>query len=51
MKIDIFSLIALEEKILFPLKCHSCNQPIRADFKLSPYCGTGLELAEVTIPQ
>lgn len=44
-------LISLEEKVLFPLKCHSCNHPIRADFKLCPYCGNSLKLAEVTISQ
>lgn len=42
-------LITLEEKVLYPLLCHSCSHPVRADFKLCPYCGINLELAEVTI--
>ena len=42
-------LITLEEKVLFPMICPSCKHPIRADFKLCPYCGVPMELPEVTI--
>ncbi len=42
-------LITLEEKVLFPMLCPSCKHPIRTDFKLCPYCGTPMELPEVTI--
>jgi hypothetical protein len=36
-------LINLEEKVLFPMLCPSCKQPIRADFKHCPYCGVLME--------
>ncbi len=42
-------LVALEEQVLFPLLCTSCKKPIRADFKVCPYCSELLRLPEVTI--
>jgi hypothetical protein len=42
-------LITLEEKVLFPMLCPSCRKPIRADFKLCPYCGATIDLPEITI--
>ncbi|MBK5134163.1 hypothetical protein JJE00_07035 [Candidatus Bathyarchaeota archaeon] len=42
-------LISLEEQVLFPLLCNSCKKPIRADFKVCPYCSELLKLPEVTI--
>ena len=44
-------LITLEEKVFYPLVCHSCSHPVRADFKLCPYCGIALQLTEITISQ
>lgn len=43
-------LITLEEKVLFPMICPSCRKPIRADFRLCPYCGMAMEVPKVTIP-
>ena len=43
-------LITLEEKVIFPLLCSSCKQPIRTDFKVCPYCGIQIELPEIIIP-
>ena len=42
-------LVSLEEQVLFPLLCNSCKKPIRADFKVCPYCSELLKLPEVTI--
>jgi hypothetical protein len=42
-------LITLEEKVLFPMLCQSCKNPIKTDFKLCPYCGIQIELPEIII--
>ena len=43
-------LITLEEKVLFPMLCPSCKQPVRTDFKVCPYCSIQIDLPEIFIP-
>jgi hypothetical protein len=44
-------VMALEEKMIFPLLCRACGKPLRADFQLCPYCGEGIDLPKVMLPK
>ncbi len=37
----------LEEKMIFPLVCKACRKPLRADFRLCPYCGAEIDVQQV----
>jgi rRNA maturation endonuclease Nob1 len=36
----------LEEKLIFPLLCKSCGKPLRADFRICPYCGLEINIRQ-----
>jgi hypothetical protein len=39
----------LEEKMIFPLLCKTCRKPLRADFRLCPYCGGEIDIHQVYV--
>jgi hypothetical protein len=39
----------LEEKLIFPLLCKACGKPLRADFRLCPYCGQEVGIKKVYV--